>query len=176
VRTILAVLYCAIFSVASLHLLWLHKPSEPKIVAVHELPAGHLLQAGDLTVLDNRGEIAFLGRFTTLPIPSLMPVTEQNTSPFPALAPTEGRTRLILPVRRTLLESGTTEERQTIRVCQGAATVVGEGTVVLAGCADSGGNCTAVIDVTTAQAAALLAASGKAPEPTFEHTTKPCGS
>jgi hypothetical protein len=86
-------------------------PYSGGLVASHDLPAGRLLLASDVS------PIAGSGQYLTHPVKSGDAIKPGDISPFPTLSPGDGDVPLALPIRRDLVTSGVVNAGSNTRMC-----------------------------------------------------------
>jgi hypothetical protein len=147
---------------------WFHRPDAP-VLAARDLPAGHLVQPGDLALGPP------VARYLRTPVKANQPITDVMAQPTTAW-PAAGDILVSTPVDRELVSAGKVNAGVAIMVCRDGKALTAKPLTVRTVLCPGAGACTALVEA-AADAAASLAAptSPGALSVRAAATSNPCG-
>jgi hypothetical protein len=128
---------------------WSHRPDAP-VLAARDLPAGHLLQPGDLALGPP------VSRYLRAPVKANQPITDVTAQPALA-SPAAGDVLIGALVDKDLVSAGKVNAGAAVIVCRAGKTLTAKPLTVRAVLCPGVGVCTALLE-TPADAAASLGA------------------
>jgi len=153
--------YCSLLAVGCYAIIVQHVPRLPlSYVAATDLPAGRLLQPGDLL------PVPAAGRYLAAEVKQGDPVLLDQAPALPPLRSAKDTVTVALPVTAASVAAGDSNGGANVFLCPPApakAPISGPDTVQGAICSAGGKTCVALIDLPVSDAAALATSQAAAP-------------